>query len=165
MFSQTILCLCCAVTFMSMPMGADHEPGSLSKSSAWPAGFHAAVNKPNRIHGYWINTSDMLFYKGKTKDLNLMIKELSQIKKVQLSVVLHAGSQTAKSPWGERTYGNTSWKVTSFCSGGFGNADSIQVDVWLGHGVELNALKIPESFAVKNGGEIERFIKARNTTK
>ena len=57
-----------ARTLGASAMGADHEDGELASQPAWPAGFHAAVNKKNRIHGYWVNTTDVFFYRGNNGD-------------------------------------------------------------------------------------------------
>jgi hypothetical protein len=63
-------------------------------------GFHAAVNPSNRIHGYWVNTTDVLFYQGTTEKINSMIEALASIPDAETNIVIHAGSGVATSPWG-----------------------------------------------------------------
>ena len=143
--------------------GADHEEGDLSPNSNWPAGLHAAVNQKNRVHGFWVNTTDVFFYRGGNREINSMIESLAAIKGVKARIILHAGAGKARSPWGTDR-GAANWSVTCYCKVGkggiaFGKPDSIDMDVWISDKIGLGELKIPEKIAIENGGEIESFIK------
>jgi len=150
-----LLSFCVAAT--AYPMGVDHKDGELSTHDGWPAGFHAIVNRESRIHGYLVNSTDVFFYRGGTVELNSMIESLALLKGAETKIVLHAGSGKAKSPWGTDK-GGANWSVTSYCKAGFGKADSILVDVWIGDIIQLEKLNIPGGVAVGNGKEIESFI-------
>ena len=145
-------------TVSTMNMGADHEDGNLTAQPAWPAGLHKVINKKNRVHGFWVNTTDVFFYRGDSAQLNSMIDALGAIQGVNRKIVLHAGKGDARSPWGTGK-GMANWSVTSYCAAGFGKQDSILIDIWIGEQVELKKLKIPTMFDVEDGGEIESFIK------
>ena len=138
--------------------GADHEEGDLSPNSNWPAGLHAAVNQKNRVHGFWVNTTDVFFYRGGNREINSMIESLAAIKGVKARIILHAGARKARSPWGTDS-GAANWSVTCYCKVGkggiaFGKPDSIDMDVWISDKIGLGELKIPEKIAIENGGEI-----------
>jgi len=159
-----VFCFCVALntttnarTLGASTMGADHEDGELAPQPAWPTGFHAAVNKKNRIHGYWVNTTDVFFYRGNNGEINDMIESLTSIKAVNTKIILHAGSGLAKSPWGTDK-GVANWSVTSYCKAGFGKADSVLIDIWISDGIQLDKLKISADATIADGQEIKSFI-------
>ena len=140
-------------------MGSDHKPGDLPTHDGWPAGVYDAVNQPNRVHGYWINSSDTLFYQGSHADLHKMIRELAAVSDLNVIVVLHTGPGVAKSPWSKKPVGPADYAVTIRGDQAISpHQDNAIVDVWLGRQLTLTNLAIPTSVKVKSGGEIEKFI-------
>ena len=141
-------------------MGSNHKPGDLPPHSGWPVGVYEAVNQPNRVHGYWINSSDILFYKGSNTDLQKMTTELVNAKVAAVQVVLHACAGVAKSPWSKDRIDTADWSVT--ISGDYAvtkTQDKIRIDLWLGGSLTLDKLRLPKSVTIKSGGEIDSYIK------
>jgi hypothetical protein len=150
LFAQT-LCL---------GMGSDHKSGDLPPHDGWPKGVYDAVNQPNRVHGYWINSSDTLFYKGSNAELQEMTCKLTQARCATVEVVLHAGTGVAKSPWSKDRIDTADWSLTIAGDDAITKTqDKIRIDVWLGGSVTLADLRLPPTVTVKSGGEIESFIK------
>ena len=146
-------------------MGADHRPGNLPAHDGWGKGVYEAVNRPNRVHGFWINSSDTLFYKGSNADLQKMAGLLSQSESVKVEVILHAGKGEAKSPWSKNFVDNADWSVTI---GGDDAISKIQnkvrIDVWLSGSITLDDLQFPPSVSVRSGKEIESFVNRHQRT-
>ena len=138
-------------------MGADHEPGDLPRHHAWVDGIHDAVNQPCRVHGFWINWSDTLFYKGSNAELRKMTKKLANARGTTTEVVVHAGKGIAKSPWSKKPVDTADWSVTIA-------GNSITVDIWLGGSVTLDQLDLPKNVNIQTGGEIEAFIQRHDET-
>jgi len=153
------------LTFLLAPtlclaMGSDHKSGDLPPHDAWPTGVYDAVNKPNRVHGYWINSSDTLFYKGSNAELQDMIRKLSQANGAKTEVVLHVGTGAAKSPWSKDRIDTADWSVIIYGDDAITRTqDKIRIDVWVSGSVTLDDLQIPPNVTVKSGEEIEAFIK------
>ena len=48
---------------VAMGLGADHPPGQpVFGTDAWPKGLAELVNSPLRVHGYFVNEIDVLFF-------------------------------------------------------------------------------------------------------
>jgi len=145
---------------LCLAMGSDHKSGNLPPHDGWPTGVYDAVNKPNRVHGYWINSSDTLFYKGSNAELQEMTHKLTQAKGAKAEVALHAGTGVARSPWSKDRIDAADWSVTISGDRAITKSqDKIRIDVWLGGSVTLDDLRLPPTLTVKSGGEIESFIK------
>lgn len=132
-------------------LGADYQPGDLPLHNTWPSGFYDAVNQPQRVHGFYVNFSDCLFYQGSHLDLKKMTQKLAKAKGTTTEVVLHAGKGVAKSPWSKQPVDTADWSVTLA-------GDKITIDVWLGGRITLDELELPKSVRVKSGGEVQAFI-------
>lgn len=146
-------------------MGADHKPGNLPAHDGWGKGVYEAVNRPNRVHGFWINSSDTLFYKGSNDDLQKMADSLSQTQGVKVEVILHAGQGEAKSPWSKKTVDNADWSVTIAGDEAISKIQNkVRIDVWLSGSITLDDLQFPPSVSVKSGKEIESFVDRHHKT-
>ena len=146
-------------------MGSDHKPGDLSPHDAWPEGVYDAVNQANRVHGYWINSSDTLFYKGSNAELKAMTRKLTSASGTKTEIVLHAGTGAAKSPWSKSRVDTADWSVTIAGDDAITKTQNrITIDVWLGGSVTLDELDLPTTIKIKSGGEIEAFIKRHDET-
>src|SRR5262249_17849404 len=139
----------------------------------WPEGMKDLANRPDRVHGYWVNETDVFFYNGDSKAFNEFADGYSQLKGTQLRVVLHAGTKKARSPWDTAARDiPDAWSLHApsdpLDKDGVpkaGNGYYTRVDVWLGSQVKLEELRIPANVEVVSGGEIEKFIAERQGKK
>lgn len=147
-------------------LGADHRKGELPPHDGWLKGTYEAVNLPSRVHGYWINSSDTMFYQGNNADLEQMLERFDAIQGLNVRVILHPGKGKAQSPWSNEDHGSADWKITIFAEKGLGNRqDHIHVDVWLSDNVKLDRLKVPQAMSVESGRDIEAYIEKRYSEK
>jgi hypothetical protein len=80
-------------------LGADHPKGPVAGNDQWPRGLKELVHRPDRVHGYWVNETDVFFYHGDSQQFNQFIDGYRQLQATTLRVVIHAGTQKARSPW------------------------------------------------------------------
>ena len=140
-------------------MGSDHRKGDLPIHDGWKDGVYEAVNIPSRVHGFWINSSDTLFYRGANTSLEIMLQKLADTPDSTMNVVIHAGKGIARSPWSKSDVDLADWSVTIAGKEAISNVQNqIIVDVWLSSELRLTDLKLPAKAVVKSGGEIEAFI-------
>jgi len=137
--------------------GSDYMPGDLPSHEDWADGVYDAVNQPQRVHGFYVNFSDTLSYKGSNAELQKMTQKLANAKGTPTGIVLHAGKGIAKSPWSKKPVDTADWSVTLA-------GNRITIDIWLGGSVTLDQLDLPKAVEIKSGGEIETFIKRHNET-
>jgi hypothetical protein len=81
MFRPCFLAIALLVLFSASAfgLGADHKKGELPRHDGWTKGTYEAVNLPCRVHGYWINSSDALFYQGDNAVLEQMLEQFAAI--------------------------------------------------------------------------------------
>ena len=164
MFRRMLTATLCFVLVGSLcfGLGADHRMGSLSVHGGWPAGVHDVVNQTTRVHGYFINSSDTLYYRGKPDDFHKMLNALAANADCQSSVVIHAGKGIAKSPWSAEPISAADWSVTISAKAAIASVqDQIRIDIWLDGNLTLENLEIPDEMEVTSGGEIEEFLQQR----
>jgi hypothetical protein len=158
-----VVCVPLLLPVPALGLGADHPKGPISADNAsWPQGLLDLANRPDRVHGFWVNDVDVFFYAGDSKALHDFLAAYAKLKDTQLRVVLHPGRGEARSPWDRTARGPADWRLYVEA----GNPDPMgprtlsRVDVWLGGGVRLADLRVPPNVAVASGGEIEAFIQA-----
>jgi hypothetical protein len=145
-------------------MGADHRKGDLPIHDGWGKGVYEAVNTSSRVHGFWINSSDTLFYRGANKCLEVMLQRLVDSPDSAVTVVIHAGKGMARSPWSKADVDLADWSVTISGKEAISKVQNqITVDIWLSGDLLLTDLAIPSNAVVKSGGEIEKIINSRTT--
>jgi hypothetical protein len=149
-------------------LGSDHPKGPVVQNPAWPAGLAELFNRAERVHGFWVNETDVFFYAGDTQAFNQFLEAYAKLPKTSLRVVIHAGAKNARSPWDKQDRDlPIQWSLTSSIRGGIPNADHkdgrfyTRVDLWLGSRIRLEELRIPANVEAESGGEIERFIEER----
>lgn len=149
-------------------LGSDHPKGPVTGNERWPGGLEELANRQDRVHGYWVNETDVFFYNGDTVQLNQFLIDCAQLHNTSLHVVLHPGAKKARSPWDQADRDiPVSWVLyASFhplegSKPKAGDQYHTRVDVWLGSQVKLEDLDIPAEIEVVSGGEIERFIAER----
>jgi len=155
---------------MALALGADHSAGPVI-GSQWPAGLKELVNVDNRVHGYFVNATDVFFFRGDPKALNAFLAKCAELPGSRLQVVLHAGKLEVKSPWDKSPREVTAnWQLSAApCGWSEHDKDKddktrpflTHVDIWIGETLSLAELRIPANATVKSGGEIDAFIKQR----
>lgn len=163
-----IIVILAIASFALAGAGGDHPQGPVRAGDGppKPPGLHDLFNRPERVHGYWVNASDTFFYAGDTAALNTFLEAYARVEGVTHRVTLHVGPGRASSPWddGPRDL-DADWAlVTSALVRGEGGAIvpadpyDAEVRIWLGRRVGLDGLEIPGSIDVASGGELERFV-------
>jgi hypothetical protein len=140
-------------------LGHDYPKGPIGVSG-WPAGLAELVNLDNRVHGFFVNSQDVIFFSGNTKALNDFLTKYSMLPNTKLQLVIHTGKLEVRSPWDQAPRDIAAdWKLST----GLHEADAKQpaaslfgtrVDVWLS-----GSIKVPQNVTVSSGGEIESFVK------
>jgi hypothetical protein len=160
-----------------MALGGDHPDGNVDKASYWTEGMLELANRKDRVHGYFVNTSDVFFYAGDAKALNDFLRDYAKLQDATLELVLHVGKNYARSPWDKADRGRVDWVLylSKWGRGGLvpGGADPrkvewkfegkrppciTRVEVWLGDSIQLEKLEVPAHVQVTSGGDIEQFI-------
>lgn len=143
-------------------LGADYPKGPLG-NSAWPKGFAEVVNRPERVHGFFVNSVDMFFYAGDTQALNQFLEAYGKVADASLKVIIHPGAKNAWSPWDKKERDlPIQWSLRSEFGGDAKHGRmATHVDVWLGSRIRLEELRIPAHVDAVSGGEIERFLAER----
>jgi hypothetical protein len=157
----------------ALALGSDHPKGPVAGNDGWPAGLQQLVNRQDRVHGFWVNETDVFFYDGDTRAFHQFVAGYSKLKGTALEVVLHPGAKKARSPWdkAERDV-PVAWSLHA----SFSPLDGVgapkgrhrfysRVHVWLGSRVKLEELRIPAAVRVVSGGEIDKFIAERQGRK
>ena len=150
-------------TSVALGLGADHV-GPVG-CSAWPKGLSELANRKDRVHGYFVNFTDVFFYSGDTEALNDFLAAYGKLQGTTLEVVIHPGPMKARSPWDQKDRDlSVDWQLTTSSLGPSSRGNGIEaksttrVDVWVGGKVKLDQLKVPENVKVRSGGEIEKFV-------
>jgi sRNA-binding regulator protein Hfq len=123
-------------------LGADHPPGRVGNST-WSDELTELINRPNRIHGYFVNWTDVLFYAGDAKELNAFLVEYAKTPNAAPTVHFSAGKGTAASPWkNKREPTVCDWKLTA-------NGNHPALQVWIGGKVKLADVVVPKTLKVE----------------
>ncbi|MCI0641739.1 MAG: hypothetical protein L0Y72_26300 [Gemmataceae bacterium] len=168
-----VLCILLSNSPKALALGSDHPKGPVGEASFWPKGLAELANLPQRVHGFWVNDTDVFFFAGDTAALNRFLADYAKLEKMTFQVVLHPGPKKARSPWDEQDRDiPVDWKLYCNLRGGDQfdekNAPGVmysRVDVWLGRNISLDQLQVPANVDVVSGGEIERFVKERKEKK
>ncbi len=107
--SVALMVSCQSIAF---GLGSDHRSGDLPVTAQWTQAIYQALNQPFRIHGFWVNSTDVLFYEGSAEKLCKMLSELHKEIGDDLVVVIHPGRGQARSPWSTQPVGAADWSVT-----------------------------------------------------
>lgn len=135
-------------------LGSDYpndEP--VGGSDAWPAGMKELVNASNRVHGFFVNAEDQLFFSGDAKALTEFLEAYLKIKPIKKHrVILHDGAGIAKSPWSE-TGPPCDWMLYG-CPEAWltGKAEDtayiLEVHVWTGGRLDFDQVAVPDGIEV-----------------
>src|SRR5207249_6119341 len=107
----------CALMFLcwkAFGLGADYRNDMPVRSTGhWPAGMTDLVNITNRVHGFFVNDSDVFFFSGSATNFSAFLQDYSKIQGTvdKHRLILHEGLGEAKSPWG-KTGKPCDWKLS-----------------------------------------------------
>ncbi|TWU60909.1 hypothetical protein [Crateriforma conspicua] len=136
---------------------------------------------PGCVGGWLSAHGDTAFYSGATELLNSHLASLAANSPsgTHITVVLHSGDVHVENPeekpqtgFGEQESNELSidWSTKKTCPPDdilTGRCKckhrNVTVDVWIANDIRLRELSIPNSFSVKSGGEIQRFIDSHGT--
>jgi hypothetical protein len=132
-------------------LGSDYRNDlPVGGSSAWPAGVMALANSTNRVHGFFVNAEDILFFSGSLTTFNDFLRDYAKIEGIkQHRLVLHEGQGEAKSPWDSRGK-PCDWKIYA-CPEAWLKADAtskafiLEVHFWTGGNIRLDELAVPRN--------------------
>ena len=135
----------------------------------WPKGMAELVNATNRVHGYFVNETDVFFFQGSAADLNFFLQAYSKIEGIDgHELILHEGVGNATSPWGKNSWA-CDWSVIghpkgwaqvpevsgpgtnpieAFRAGMKVTNYALTVNFWTGGKIAFDQLKIPENVKV-----------------
>lgn len=161
--SLLALALLLTIPTTTQAAGSDHRIDQIGRSTGWKPGYYEVIKQPNLVHGYWINTFDVFFFKGFNEDLIKQLNELEKIEGFKTEVIIHAKLGVAKSPWKDaRIVNYADWSLTTYGSFSKDRKNDLTIDIYLGGDLQLEDLEIPQSFTVKSAGDIEEFIQLHN---
>ncbi len=175
-FSQwRILAVVSALVLSALPklvfgLGTDHPNDQpVGGSDKWPAGLKELVNRPERVHGYFVNWEDIFFFAGDTDKLAEFLKAYAKLPATKLKIVLHPGKPIVTSPWDKQPRDTAAdWKLytTPFTRADLEQAAAkhekldpgqftTQLDVWTGGQIEFPRLFviIPADIPVEAGDD------------
>jgi hypothetical protein len=115
-----------ALAASALALGADHPKEQL------------AAQGKNCVHGYFVNSTDVYFFRGNAEEFNKVAADLVK-KGVRLQIRVQAGPKKARSPWDKADRDlAVDWSVTTGpAQGGFrqpNEPETVVLDVWLGGG-------------------------------
>ena len=151
---------------------ASVRQGWVGGTDKWPQGLRELANRESRVHGYFVNVEDILFYTGDTKAFNDFLAGYSKLEETVLQVVIHPGPWTAKSEWEKldpEIHVDWSLYASPFVrelplirehikAGKPAEEFFTRIDLFLGRNIGLEGLEVPANVEIRSGGEIEQFV-------
>lgn len=159
----------CAVPGSLLARGADH-PKPTEGASWWPAGLKELANRPDRVHGFFVNMEDVFFYTGDASAFNDFLAAYAHLDGTILQLVIHPGPKKARSPWDKVDRDiPVDWSLYAAAFSReqiesrkvVGGKVISRIDLYLGRNVGLDSLNVPPAIEVSSGGEIEAFLETR----
>jgi hypothetical protein len=161
--TSTWRCVRTAVLFLALfafpltgyGLGGDYpKNGPVGGSSLWPKGLSDLVNSPNRVHGFFVNAEDNIFFVGSADDFGRFLKRYSEISGiVAYKLVVHSEKGVAKSPWDSGAGIPCNWKLVGYAeSWKTGDASKkgyvLELHLYLGENPGLDKVPVPKTIAV-----------------
>ncbi len=146
-------------------LGADHpNDRPVFGADSWPEGLKELVNRPERVHGFFVNWSDVFFFAGDSDKLDEFLKAYAKLPGTNQKIVLRSGEGQASSPWDKAPRGIAAdWKLYATPLAGqeikdgkvIGGNFTAQLDIWTGGHVDLPRLFIilPANIPVEAGDD------------
>lgn len=151
-------------------MGSDHPNKYPIKLDRAPEVLEALINSEGRVHGFWVNSEDVLFYSGDTAACQAFIDKYAAIKEIPYhKLTIHRGKGRAKSPWDNGPGKPCDWKLyVAIPIPGSSrdipkippdpietpkpDSDHVQriaeIEVWADGNIDTKKLKVPENVAI-----------------
>ncbi len=152
---SVLACLLVAAPSPCLALGADHPKGTLPKASHWPEGLAELVNVPDRIHGYFVNATDVFFFRGNQESFARFLREYARMEGLtSRKIVIHPGLGRAKSPWQKDEGSKCDWKIQGIPAAeklGDGNAKGyiLEIHVWEAGGIKVDKDKLPAGMTIE----------------
>ena len=131
--SATIVATSMAIVGQTYGLGADLPPDQVK------------LHGPYAVHGYFVNSVDVVFFRADTAGLNEYLEELAKNGQAGAVVVYHEGKLMARSPWpSEKNETPADWSTTI----GARDDSKAKVDVYLGGRIDKDKIMLPEGVQV-----------------
>jgi hypothetical protein len=133
-------------------LGMDHPNGQpVNNPGSWPEGMTNLVNGTNRIHGFFVNITDVFFFAGTATNFSSFLEDYSKIGGTvdRHCLILHDGVGEAKS-FGT-SHGPCDWELYGQGNGwknGICTNYILEVHFWTGGRIALNQVAIPKNVEV-----------------
>jgi hypothetical protein len=151
-------------------LGADHPNDQpVGGSDKWPEGLRELVNRPERVHGFFVNWQDYFYFAGDGEKLDAFLKTYAKLPDTNRKIVLHPGKPEVQSPWDKAPRNIAAdWKLytTPFTREEFEQAAAkkqplvpakftTELDLWTGGQVDLARLFVilPADISVEAGDD------------
>lgn len=154
-------------------MGADYPEGAIASKEGWPEGLASLINSHPRASAYWVNANDFFQYAGDAGAINSILSGLAVIGERSgwsVQLIIHPGpgrtgnlgdrEPTRPMDWAIEVI-QPGWDVESILEPKVAGAKPIlRVRAYTGGKLDLKALKVPATIAVKAGStqEISNFV-------
>jgi hypothetical protein len=162
-YRRIALCLALALMAPTLAWGLGADlPSTAVTNGKWPKGLAELVNTPARVHGYFVNAADVLFFAGDAPALNAFLTKYAQLPNTKFKVILHPGKPEVKSPWDEQPREIVAdWKLYAAPYDEAGLRPQAgefvtRVDVWLGGAVKWDELRMPANVPVESFDQVAR---------
>ncbi|TWT65926.1 hypothetical protein Pla123a_48370 [Posidoniimonas polymericola] len=139
----------------------------------WP-GAIPVINSKHRVYHQWVNGNESFYYQGSTADLNDALADFARIKADRLAVVIHPGPGETHSfnqerqvefDWQLHLLGGIAKHMATLPLGSNVWDPNPYLHIYLGDGVELDALRIPAGVDVLELADLQtRYAKALEST-
>jgi hypothetical protein len=161
--------LTAAMTSVVFGLGSDHPSDRPVNLAQVPAGLNELINRPGRVHGYFVNEEDRFFYAGSAQDLTAFLEKYAELKGIVAHrLTIHAGKSVAKSPWDKGDgkpcdwmleVGNESWRgIAADASKKPDEASKkpdpqqstqiVEMHIWTDGAIKVADLKVPKGVEV-----------------
>lgn len=122
-----------------------------------PPRLEELANHSGRVHGYFHQTEDFLFYTGTAREFSLFLSSYSNIRELPAHhLIIHEGKCLASTPWKKQQGIPCGWMLRIYPSGWIdpdAEEKTVQfeaeVHFWVQGDIPLEKVEIPERVSVK----------------
>jgi hypothetical protein len=133
---------------------ADYPTNTPVSNQAWPPGMTNLVNITNRVHGFFVNDSDVFSFSGSATNFEAFLADYAKIEGTvhQHRLILHEGMAAASSPWDkDKSRVPCDWELHGLMNGwrnGVITNYTLEVHFWTGGKIALDKVSIPKNIEV-----------------
>ncbi|HUT61329.1 MAG TPA: hypothetical protein VNA25_26060 [Phycisphaerae bacterium] len=145
--------VCASGSQLALGWGGNHPKGREVSNPEWPKGVAVLVNGAEWVRGWWVNANDVFCYQGGTAALNGFLKQYAQVEGTEWRVILHDDKGVCSGLGGDERV-PMDWRLEILRRGWGGKEPArpepglsnyeVVVHVWLGGGIDLKKLKVPQ---------------------